>query len=79
MHIEPTSSSFPPFSVAHGQCSSCKSTYGGSATTFHADVKRDGHYTCIREWLTTKCFMGDGVVFRRDGIPLNSSTVHGSY
>ena len=23
----------------------------------------------VREWFTLKCFMGDGVVFRGDGIP----------
>ena len=41
----------------------------GDGTTFHADVKTDGHYTC-KGMVHAKMFnRGDGVVFRGDGIP----------
>ena len=29
----------------------------------------------VRVWFTLKCFMGDGVVFRGNGIPLKSSSL----
>ena len=41
----------------------------GDGTTFHADVKRDGDYTC-KGMVNAKMFNGeDDVVLRRDGIP----------
>ena len=45
----------------------------GLVQAFCADV-REGWSLFIGEWFTLKCFMGDGVIFRGDGIPLNSST-----
>ena len=39
---------------------------------FHADVKEEWSLF-MGEWFTLKYVMGYGVVFRRDGIPLNSS------
>ena len=35
----------------------------GDGTLFHADVRRDGHYTC-KGMVYAKMFYGDGVVFR---------------
>ena len=59
------------------QCSSCKNTYGRDGTTFRADVRRDGHYTCKGTVYVKMSYKGDGVVFRGGGggIPLNWSTV----
>ena len=35
---------------------------------FHADVREEWSFF-LGEWFTLKCFLGDGVVFREDGIP----------
>ena len=48
---------------------------GGRATTFHADLKRDGHYSCKGMVYAKMFYGGDGVVFRGDGIPLKSSSL----
>ena len=53
----------PPFSAR------VVKTLKGDGTTFHAEVKRDGHYTC-KGMVYAKMFNGrDGVVLRGDGIP----------
>ena len=44
-------------------------TLGGDGTTFHADVRRDGHYTCSGMVYAKMFYGGDGVLFRGDSIP----------
>ena len=61
--------------LSDNQCSSCKHTYGGMVGLQRFTLTLGGMViVLVREWFTLKCFMGDGVVFRKDGIPLNAST-----